>query len=115
MVSEVLETVVNGASKPIHETLANGLAISKPTGSSMVELAAIITKQTEILDRYLKESGSPSPGFDFDSPVNFPKLPDEIKKAREEVVRASKELTDLVTGPTESVRWMAWDVSFVVH
>ena len=31
--------------------------------------------------------------------------------AREEIVRASKDLSDLVTGPSESVRWLAWDVS----
>ena len=26
-------------------------------------------------------------------------------------MRASKDLSDLVTGPSESVRWLAWDVS----
>lgn len=81
---------------------------------NMVELAQIITRETEKLDKYLKESGSEQPGFDVDSPANFPKLPAEIKKAREEVVRATKELGDLVTGPTESVRWMAWDVRFLL-
>lgn len=98
---------------------ANGTASTEPTThgitksstTTMVELAAIITRETEKLEKYLKESGSAMPGFDVDSPVNFPKLPDEMKKAREEIVRATKELGDLVTGPTESVRWMAWDVS----
>ena len=80
---------------------------------NMVELARIITRETEIVDRYLRESGSEQPGFDVDSPANFPKLPADIKKAREEVVRATKELSALVTGPTESIRWMAWDVSFL--
>jgi hypothetical protein len=90
-------------------TLTKGPARAKV---NMVELAQIITRETEKLDKYLKESGSEQPGFDVDSPANFPKLPAEIKKAREEVMRATKELGDLVTGPTESVRWIAWDVRF---
>ena len=112
--AEVLQNIVESAPAPVQEVISNGHV--KPTAtkaSNMVDLAAIISKQTAILDKYLIASGSSAPGFDFDSPANFPKLPSEIKKAREELVRASKELTDLVTGPTESVRWMAWDVSFL--
>ncbi|PBP15774.1 S-adenosyl-L-methionine-dependent methyltransferase [Diplocarpon rosae] len=77
--------------------------------SRLLELAATITSETAKLDRAIKESGCPVPSFDVDGPLNFPKLGDEIKRAREEVLRATKELGDLVTGPTESVRWMAWD------
>lgn len=83
------------------------------TTSSLVELARIITRETEKLERYLKESGSPMPSFDADGPANFPTLPDDIKAAREEVVRAARDLQFLVTGPTESVRWMAWDVNLL--
>jgi hypothetical protein len=85
-------------------------AATQPSTSQLISLAAIITRETEKLDRYLKESGAPSPSFDADGPANFPKLEGEIKRAREEVVRATKELGDLVTGPTEKLRWMAWDV-----
>ncbi|TVY52463.1 O-methyltransferase gsfB, partial [Lachnellula cervina] len=81
----------------------------KPTTNSLVQLAATITRETEKLDRYIKESGAPAPSFDIDGPLDFPKLPDEIKTAREEIVRATRELGDLVTGPREGVRWMAWD------
>lgn len=82
-------------------------ALNKP---SLVELAATITREAEKLEKYFKETGTPRPGFDVDSPLEFPKLPDELKKSREEVMRASKELEDLLTGPTEILRWMAWDV-----
>lgn len=106
---------------PKEADMSNGSAsesvvpVAPPTKQiSLVELAKIITRESEKLEKYLKESGSPMPGFDVDSPANFPKLPDEMKKAREEIVRATKELGDLVTGPTESVRWMAWDVGFLV-
>lgn len=81
--------------------------------SELIALAATITRETETLDRYLKENGLPHPGFEVDSPLNFPKFPKEIKKARENVLRATRELGDLVAGPSESVRWMAWDVSLV--
>lgn len=77
---------------------------------SMVELAKIIARESEKLEKYLVESGSELPGFDVNSPVNFPILPVDVKRSREEIIRATKELGDLVTGPTESVRWMAWDV-----
>jgi len=79
--------------------------------SSLIELAATITREAEKLNNYLKESGDPFPSFDVDGPSNFPKLPDEIQKSREEVWRATNELGQLVTGPTEILRWMAWDVS----
>jgi hypothetical protein len=82
-----------------------------PSTSSLIALAATITKETEKLDKYLKENGLPIPSFEADAPMDFPKLPAEMKKAREEVVRATKELGDLVTGPREGLRWMAWIVS----
>jgi hypothetical protein len=100
-----------------HRAAANGAAngtiktATGPTTTSLVELAKIITRESEKLEKYLKESGSPMPGFGIDGPANFPSLPAHIKRSREEVVRATKELEDLVTGPTEKLRWMAWDVS----
>ena len=109
------ENVAKASEVPSKETTVNGVTepeAAQPSTTSMIELAAIITRETEKLEKYLMESGSEMPGFDVNSPANFPKLPDEIKKAREEIVRVSKELGDLVTGPTESVRWMAWDVRF---
>lgn len=84
---------------------------TKPSTSQLIDLAGIITRETEKLDNYLKENGSPQPSFDVDGPANFPKMSEEMKKSREEVVRATKELGDLVAGPTENIRWMAWDVS----
>ncbi|TVY55639.1 O-methyltransferase gsfB, partial [Lachnellula suecica] len=84
-------------------------SVTKPSTTSLIQLAATITRETEKLDRFIKESGSPAPSFDVDAPWDFPKLPDDIKTAREEVVKATKELGDLVTGPREGVRWLAWD------
>lgn len=110
--SKVEATSQAGLVKPSAEKHEGRKPGVKPTTNSLVQLAATITRETEKLDRYIKESGAPAPSFDIDGPLDFPKLPDEIKTAREEIVRATKELGDLVTGPREGVRWMAWDVSF---
>ena len=99
-----------------HPVAANGTtkAVANSTNSpTMVELAKIITRESEKLEKFLKESGSPMPSFDIDGPANFPSLPESMKKAREELLRATKDLEYLVTGPTEKVRWMAWDVSLL--
>ncbi|KAI6710964.1 O-methyltransferase [Diplocarpon mali] len=96
------------ASTETHASL-DPSSTTSPT-SRLLELAATITRETAVLDRVIKESGSPVPSFDVDGPPNFPKLGEEVKRAREELLRATKELGDLVTGPTERVRWMAWDV-----
>ncbi|CAL3971102.1 unnamed protein product [Diplocarpon coronariae] len=95
------------ASTETHASL-DPSSTTSPT-SRLLELAATITRETAVLDRVIKESGSPVPSFDVDGPPNFPKLGEEVKRAREELLRATKELGDLVTGPTERVRWMAWD------
>ena len=79
--------------------------------SDLVELASIITRETERLDAYMKKTGLPNLGFDKDSLLKFPHLPDEIKKAREQIVQATQDLGDLVKGPEEKMRWLAWDVS----
>ena len=99
--------------------ITNGVAVinnelSKPTATSpsrLMELAQTITKETEKLDKYLKESGCSMPSFDVDAPMDFPSLPEEIQRVRQKVVESTKELGDLVVGPTEVIRWMAWDVS----
>jgi hypothetical protein len=106
---------------PANAPVSNGKAKGDTNGSakksttSMVELAKIITIQSEKLEKYLTESGNAMPSFDVDGLANFPSLPEDIKKAREEVVRATKELEYLATGPTEKIRWMAWDVSIPVQ
>jgi hypothetical protein len=100
-----------------NESLTNGVvasngfskaALSSP--SRLIELARMITKETETLDEYVRESGCSMPGFDVDAPMDFPSLPEEIQRARQKVVESTQELRDLVVGPTEGLRWMAWDV-----
>lgn len=92
------------------KTSATAISKTETQASNLTRLAGIITRETEKLDRYIKETGSPEPSFDVDGPLTFTNLPDELRKSREEVARATKELGDLIAGPRESLRWMAWDV-----
>ncbi|KAM5346560.1 hypothetical protein ACJ41O_009565 [Fusarium nematophilum] len=80
-----------------------------PSTSQMIQLAKKITEETEKLDKYLKDNGLPDPGFGVDAPGDFPKLPEDVQKSRQEIVYATRELGFLVRGPRESVRWGVWN------
>lgn len=106
----------DGATNGATNGVTNGVEKQSPSKTAgLVALAKIITTESEKLEKYLKESGSAMPSLDIDGPANFPPLPDDIKKARDEVMRATRQLEYLVTGPTEKIRWMAWDVSLPIH
>ncbi|KAI1080192.1 S-adenosyl-L-methionine-dependent methyltransferase [Whalleya microplaca] len=85
--------------------------VPQPTTSpsKMGALAQKISTETERVESYFREKGLPTPSFDVDAPSDFPKMPDDIMKSRREVIQATQELQDLMVGPRESVRWMAWD------
>ncbi|OTB03947.1 hypothetical protein M426DRAFT_73684 [Hypoxylon sp. CI-4A] len=77
--------------------------------SQMIVLAQKISAETEKVENYFKENGLTAPGFNVDGPADFPNMPDDISKSRREIIHATQELQDLMVGPKESVRWMAWD------
>lgn len=79
--------------------------------SLLISLAQTIMREAGIVDQYLKSYGGEYPSFEANGLADLPKLPDDVLKARHEVLRATTELKDLITGPSESLRWMAWDVS----
>ncbi|KAE9365008.1 S-adenosyl-L-methionine-dependent methyltransferase [Stipitochalara longipes BDJ] len=91
------------------QTPSSPVPKSAASTSKLVELAQIISQETKKLDSYIKANGLPEPSFDVDAPPSFPMVSGELKKVREEVMRATKELGELVAGPSESLRWMAWD------
>ncbi|KID89862.1 O-methyltransferase, family 2 [Metarhizium guizhouense ARSEF 977] len=74
----------------------------------LVTLAKRIAAEAEKLEQYLKENDLPQPGFGSDAPGDFPNLPPEIQKSRQDIVYATRELGTLVRGPRESVRWGVW-------
>ncbi|KAL7947192.1 S-adenosyl-L-methionine-dependent methyltransferase [Trichoderma barbatum] len=76
--------------------------------SRMVVLAETIRVETEKLQTYLQSNGIAQPSLSVDGPDDFPLLPDEIQKSRQKIVLATRELTNLVRGPRESVRYEVW-------
>ncbi|RKF60357.1 O-methyltransferase gsfB [Golovinomyces cichoracearum] len=76
--------------------------------SLLIELARTITRETEKLDAWLKESKAPQLDFSVDSPQTFPLLGEEIEKSRAKIIKSTEELGALVMGPSDSMRWMAW-------
>lgn len=81
--------------------------------SLLVRLSQIIARETEKVDAYFRENSIPAPTFEADGLSDYPALPDEVQKARLAVVKAAADLKDLMVGPKESLRWMAWDVSLL--
>ncbi|KAL2269640.1 hypothetical protein VTJ83DRAFT_1824 [Remersonia thermophila] len=80
-----------------------------PQTSRMVELAQQISKATEMVDNYFQSQGLPAPSFDVDAPLDYPQLPEDIQKARLDIICLTKELNRLAHGPRESVRWGIWE------
>lgn len=76
--------------------------------SHMIELAKKITRETEKLDKYMRDNNLPNAGFDVNDAGDFPPLPADIQKSRQEVVYATRELGAIVRGPREHVRWGVW-------
>lgn len=89
----------------------NEVAEVESADSRMLVLAETIRVETEKLQTYLKSNGIAQPSLSVDGPDDFPLLPDEIQKSRQKIVFATKELTNLVRGPRESVRYDVWSVS----
>lgn len=72
----------------------------------------LISKNTKELASYIKEHNLPEPSFSVDGPAQV--LPatadDRGQNARLALISATQELNDLVTGPTEKLRWMTRNV-----
>ncbi|KAJ9155625.1 O-methyltransferase [Pleurostoma richardsiae] len=87
---------------------ANGAPPAQST-SEMIALAQKITRETEKLQAYMTENNLPMPSFEVDAANDFPKLPSDIHRSRQEIIFATKQLRDLAIGPRESIRWGVWD------
>lgn len=72
------------------------------TQSRIVELTNIIATEAPIVENYFSSHGIPLPSFDVDGPtrVVIPPSEQDVLKAHVAVVGATKELHDLMIGPT---------------
>ncbi|KAK0663249.1 O-methyltransferase gsfB [Lasiodiplodia hormozganensis] len=78
--------------------------------SRLSELTALIQRETAKIEQHLAANGLPALSFDPHAPLDFP-VPasnTEIQQARRAVINATQELHDLMVGPSESMRWLAW-------
>ncbi|KAK4031943.1 O-methyltransferase-domain-containing protein [Parachaetomium inaequale] len=100
----------NGVPAPASKVkVAKSVTVPEQSPSRMVALAQKITKATEKLETYMKSKNLPMPSFDVDAPADFPSLPEDVQKSRQEIIHATKELGLLAHGPRESVRWGIWE------
>lgn len=93
------------------ETRSNAEPAPAQSTSRMVTLARKIASETEKLETYMRENNLPMPSFEVDAPADFPTLPADIQRSRQEIICATRELGLLAHGPRESLRWGVWEVS----
>ena len=79
----------------------------------LTELSTLIAQKTAQIESYLDAKGLPLPSFDANAPVELgiAREDEDVQKIRIELLDLIKELRDLITGPTDLVRYLAWDVS----
>lgn len=71
--------------------------------SRIIELAGLISSNSQEIDNYLATNKLPSPSFNEDGPVKL-NLSAEIEGARIAVLNASAELQALLQGPDQLLR-----------
>lgn len=80
----------------------------------MGQLSALVSEKTQILTDFLSTKEGPNASsLSSDELAGLPISPDDSKtfKARTELIQATRELHDIVLGPQESLRALAWGVS----
>lgn len=92
-------------------------SLAKAATESSVDQLTILSKaieeKTRILTDQLRAKGLGAPSYQANGLSDFPlnEVDDEAIKARQDIVALTKELHDLVLGPREWLKTMAWDVS----
>lgn len=82
-------------------------------GSNRItELSGAIAENSKVITDYLAARNLPAPSFDVDGLTELAISPadPEAFAARSNLIAATKELHDLVLGPKEHLRHLAWDV-----
>lgn len=76
----------------------------------LTTLSRDIEEKTRFLTDALRSKGLEAPSYQANGLSDFPLTEAEAVKARQELVALTKELHDLVLGPRESLKNMAWEV-----
>ncbi|KAM0478967.1 hypothetical protein ACHAPX_004945 [Trichoderma viride] len=95
-----------------------GGSLTKPATESSVDRLTTLSKDIEEKTRYLTDAlrskGLDAPSYKANGLSDFPLTEFEAVKTRQELVALTKELHDLVLGPRETLKNMAWEsISYI--
>lgn len=78
----------------------------------ITELSSSIAENSRVIIGYLTSKNLPAPSYDVDGLTELSISPadKEAFAARSNLIAATKELHDIVLGPKEVLRHLAWDV-----
>ncbi|KAL6803347.1 S-adenosyl-L-methionine-dependent methyltransferase [Trichoderma sp. SZMC 28013] len=91
-------------------------ATAAPSVDRLTILSKAIDEKTRILANKLRAKGLEAPSYHANGLSDFPlnEVDDEAIKVRQEIIELTKELHDLVLGPREWLKTMAWDaISYI--
>ncbi|PON27705.1 O-methyltransferase [Trichoderma gamsii] len=90
-----------------------GGSLTKPATESSVDRMTTLSKDIEEKTRYLTDAlrskGLDAPSYKANGLSDFPLTEVEAVRTRQELVALTKELHDLVLGPRETLKNMAWE------
>ncbi|KAH8126894.1 S-adenosyl-L-methionine-dependent methyltransferase [Trichoderma asperelloides] len=95
-----------------------GGSVTRSATESSVDRLTTLSRDIEEKTRYLTDAlrskGLEAPSYQANGLSDFPLTEAEAVKARQELVALTKELHDLVLGPRESLKNMAWEsISYI--
>jgi hypothetical protein len=79
---------------------------------TIATLAELIYSKTKLLDKFISSNNLTPPSFGSDGPLDFPIPPKDqaLQDARRAVINVTSQLHDLLVGPRERMRLLAWTV-----
>lgn len=82
----------------------------------LTALSQEISQKTKIITDFLTAKGLDAASFDVNGLAEFPIKPsdEEPYMARLDLIALTKELHDVALGPSESVRYLAWEVRAMI-
>lgn len=82
------------------------------SSNRIVQLASIISTNTDKFDSWLTSHGIPSPSFGIETPRKL-EVPKDIAQARQTVIEATIELQALMLGPVGHLQHQTRDVKLL--
>lgn len=74
------------------------------------DLANVILANAKTVKSFLSGNELPAPSFSVDAPFSFPDCPQDVRKARSQLLDASKKIQQLALGPIDHLFWYSCSV-----